>query len=72
MSITVYSRPRCVQSVATGKVLRAKKAHFEIVDITLDKSAAREVQSLGRRWLTVVSTGSQHWSGFTPDEIGTL
>ena len=72
MGIMVYSRPRCVQCIATEKALRAKGVHFEMVDVTLHESATSKVQSLRRRRLPAVSTGSQHWSGFRPDEIGTL
>ena len=72
MGVTVYSRPRCVQCTATEKALRAKGISFEMVDVTLDNSAVRKVQSLGYRQLPVVSVGGQHWSGFRPDKISTL
>ena len=72
MSITVYSKPACVQCTATTRALEAKGISFDLVDLTEDAAAMEMVQGLGYRQAPVVVAGEDHWAGFRPDLIGLL
>ncbi|MFC3059215.1 glutaredoxin-like protein NrdH [Paenirhodobacter populi] len=72
MTITVYSKPACVQCTATTRALEARGLAFEIVDLTEDAAAMEMVVSLGYRQAPVVVAGEDHWAGFRPDMIGRL
>ncbi|KZY02945.1 glutaredoxin-like protein NrdH, partial [Sulfitobacter sp. HI0023] len=70
MSITVYSKPACVQCTATTRALAAKGIAFDLVDLTEDDEAMARVTELGYRQVPVVTAGDDHWAGFRPDKIG--
>lgn len=72
MSITVYSKPACVQCTATTRALDAKGLAYRIIDLTEDDDAMQLVTSLGYRQAPVVVAGEAHWAGFRPDMIGRL
>jgi len=72
MSITVYSKPACVQCTATTRALEAKGISFDLIDLTEDTAAMEMVQGLGYRQAPVVVAGESHWAGFRPDLIGQL
>src|SRR6476620_12531980 len=72
MTITVYTKPACVQCNATYKALEKQGIAFEKVDITLDSEARDYVMALGYLQAPVVVAGNDHWSGFRPDRIKTL
>ncbi|SFA79706.1 ribonucleoside-diphosphate reductase class Ib glutaredoxin subunit [Poseidonocella pacifica] len=72
MSITVYSKPACVQCTATTRALDAKGVPYEVIDLTEDAEAMARVQDLGYRQAPVVVAGEIHWAGFRPDMIGAL
>jgi glutaredoxin-like protein NrdH len=72
MSITVYSKPACVQCTATQKALDKQGLAYEKVDITLDSEARDYVMALGYLQAPVVVAGNDHWSGFRPDRIKAL
>ena len=72
MSITVYSKPACVQCTATTRSLTAKGIAYTVVDLTEDDDARRFVESLGYRQAPVVISDADHWSGFRPDRIAAL
>ena len=72
MTITVYSKPACVQCTATTRALEAKGISFEVVDLTEDAQAMERVVSMGYRQAPVVVAGDAHWAGFRPDMIGRL
>ena len=72
MSITVYSKPACVQCTATTRALEARGLAYQLIDLTEDDSAMELVTSLGYRQAPVVVAGTAHWAGFRPDMIGTL
>ncbi|MDS9466085.1 glutaredoxin-like protein NrdH [Paracoccus sp. MBLB3053] len=72
MSITVYSKPACVQCTATTRALDARGLAYDVVDLTEDDSAMQLVTSLGYRQAPVVIAGDEHWAGFRPDMIGRL
>jgi len=72
MSITVYSRPACVQCTATTRALEARGIDFDLVDLTEDAAAMELVRGLGYRQAPVVIAGEAHWAGFRPDMISRL
>lgn len=72
MSITVYSKPACVQCDATYRALDKKGIEYSIVDISADPEALEMVRGLGYLQAPVVIAGDDHWSGFRPDQINAL
>ena len=72
MSITVYSKPACVQCTATTRALDARGIDYDVIDLTQDDAAMAHVQELGYRQAPVVVAGDNHWAGFRPDMIGRL
>ena len=69
MSITVYTKPACVQCTATKKALDRAGIDYELVDISLDNDARDYVMALGHLQAPVVVVDEEHWSGFRPDRI---
>ncbi|MBY5524282.1 glutaredoxin-like protein NrdH [Rhizobium leguminosarum] len=72
MTITVYSKPACVQCTATYRALDRLGVDYDIVDISRDAEALDRVRSLGYKQAPVVIAGEQHWAGFRPDMISAL
>lgn len=72
MTITVYSKPACVQCTATTRALDRQGIDYTIVDVSADVEAYELVQGLGYRQVPVVIAGEQHWAGFRPDMISAL
>lgn len=72
MSVTVYSKPACVQCDATYRALDRKGVEYSVVDITQDADALQMVRDLGYLQAPVVMAGDEHWSGFRPDKIMAL
>jgi glutaredoxin-like protein NrdH len=72
MTVTVYSKPACVQCNATYRALDKKGIAYEVVDMSQDASALERVRALGYMQAPVVMTGADHWSGFRPDKIEEL
>ncbi|MCT4610961.1 MAG: glutaredoxin-like protein NrdH [Pelagimonas sp.] len=72
MSITVYSKPACVQCTATTRALDAKGINYNVIDLTQDDDAMNTVTELGYRQAPVVIADGDHWSGFRPDMIARL
>jgi glutaredoxin-like protein NrdH len=72
MSITVYSKPACVQCTATTRALDRQGVHYTVIDVSEDAEALEVVQGLGYRQVPVVIAGAQHWAGFRPDIISAL
>ncbi|WP_418606624.1 glutaredoxin domain-containing protein [Georgenia sp. SUBG003] len=54
MSITVYSKPSCVQCDATYRALNKQGLEYEVVDITADAEALESVKALGYQQAPVV------------------
>jgi glutaredoxin-like protein NrdH len=71
-TITVYTKPACVQCNATCKALDKAGLDYRLVDITDDAAARDYVMSLGYLQAPVVVAGAEHWSGFRPDAIKAL
>lgn len=72
MSVTVYTKPACVQCNATYKALDKQGIEYKIIDITEDSEARDYVMALGYLQAPVVVTSNDHWSGFRPDRIKAL
>ncbi|AIC29107.1 glutaredoxin-like protein NrdH [Rhizobium ruizarguesonis] len=72
MTITVYSKPACVQCTATYRALDRLGVDYDIVDISEDAEALDRVRSLGYMQAPVVIAGERHWAGFRPDMISAL
>ncbi|WP_295046407.1 glutaredoxin-like protein NrdH [uncultured Paracoccus sp.] len=72
MTITVYSKPACVQCTATTRALDARGLSYSVIDLTEDAAAMERVTALGYRQAPVVIAGESHWAGFRPDMIGRL
>lgn len=72
MSITVYSKPNCVQCTATYRALDRAGINYDVVDMTEDVSALDMVKDMGYLAAPVVVAGEDHWSGFQPDKIAAL
>ena len=68
-SVTVYTKPSCVQCNATYKALDKAGIAYQKVDITEDPQARDYVMALGYLQAPVVVAGDDHWSGFRPDRI---
>ena len=71
-TVTVYSKPACVQCNATFRALEAKGIEYDPVDLSQDVEALERVRALGYLQAPVVMTGEEHWSGFRPDKIEEL
>ncbi|QRP98162.1 glutaredoxin-like protein NrdH [Corynebacterium sp. FDAARGOS 1242] len=69
MSITLYTKPACVQCNATKKALDRAGLEYDMVDISMDDEARDYVMALGYVQAPVVEANGEHWSGFRPDRI---
>ena len=72
MTVTLYSKPRCVQCEATRRALDKNGVPYDVVDLTQDAAALAMVRELGHLQAPVVVAGDQHWSGFRPDRVADL
>lgn len=72
MSITVYTKPACVQCNATKKALDRAGLDYTLVDISIDDEARDYVMTLGYLQAPVVEVNGEHWSGFRPERISSL
>ncbi|MEY1677810.1 glutaredoxin-like protein NrdH [Gordonia sp. ABKF26] len=73
MTITVYTKPACVQCNATYKALDKQGLDYQIVDITQDDAARDHIMALGYLQAPVVIVDdTEHWSGFRPDRVKAL
>lgn len=72
MTVTVYTKPACVQCNATYKALAKQGIEYNLVDITESPEAREYVMALGYLQAPVVVAGDEHWSGFRPDRIKAL
>lgn len=69
MTVTVYTKPGCVQCNATFKALDKAGIEYTEIDVATDLDALAYVQSLGYLAAPVVVAGQDHWAGFRPDRI---
>lgn len=72
MTITLYTKPSCLQCIATKKALDKHGLEYELIDISTDDDAREYVQKLGYLQAPVVEVGDEHWSGYRPERINEL
>lgn len=72
MSVTVYTKPACVQCDATARALRKAGIPFATVDLTEDPAALELVKKMGHQQAPVVVTDTESWAGFHPGRIKAL
>ncbi|ORC22088.1 MULTISPECIES: glutaredoxin-like protein NrdH [Rothia] len=72
MTVTVYTKPACVQCNMTYRALDKLGVEYSTVDITKDPEALELIKSMGYLQAPVVIAGEDHWSGFQPDKINSL
>lgn len=77
MTVTVFSKPACVQCDATYRALDKKGIEYNSVDISQDAEALAYVQAAGALAAPFVEAkfedGSvRSWAGFKPEEIMAL
>ncbi len=72
MTITVYTKPACVQCNMTYRALDKLGLSYQSIDITQDADALEMIKGLGYMQAPVVIAGEDHWSGFQPDKINAL
>lgn len=72
MTVTLYTKPSCVQCTATKRALDKNGIDYETTDISLDDDARNYVVGLGHLQAPVIVVGEENWSGFRPDRIKKL
>lgn len=73
MSVTVYTKPGCVQCNATVRKLDELHIPYELVDLTTDGAALAYVRDeLGHSQAPVVVANADHWRGYRPDRLAAL
>lgn len=76
-TITVFTRPACVQCTYTKKKLEQLGISFDLIDVSVDEAALKKVKDLGYLTAPVVLVSEagedvQHWGGFQPDKLTAL
>ena len=73
-TVTVYSKPNCVQCTGTYRFLDKAGIQYKVVDLTETPAALEYVsEELGYSQAPVVVVDDHnHWAGFRPDLITTL
>lgn len=71
-TVTVYSKPDCVQCNATYRALTKNHIDYDVVDVTEDQEAYDRIVAMGFQQVPVVVAGEDHWSGYRPDKIAGL
>ncbi|UDL15951.1 NrdH-like glutaredoxin [Microbacterium phage Pumpernickel] len=78
MTVTVLSKPSCVQCNATYRTLDSNGLDYEVTDVSEDPTAYERAKELGYMQAPVVIVEDEngkvtnHWSGFRPDKISEL
>ena len=70
MTVTVYTKPACVQCNATYKALDKQGVAYDVVDISVDPEARDYVMALGYLQAPVVVVGQRSLVGLPsrPDQ----
>ena len=72
MTITVYTKPACVQCDATKRALDKIGLEYNTVDATTDEAVYDMLVEKGFKAMPVVNAGDDWWSGFNPEKINGL
>ncbi|OBJ90338.1 glutaredoxin-like protein NrdH [Mycobacterium asiaticum] len=68
--VIVYTKPACVQCVATTKALDKAGIAYRTIDVGADQAARDYVMSLGYLSAPVIHLSpTEHWAGFRPDRL---
>lgn len=77
-TVTVFTKPSCVQCTATYRALKKDGIPHQSVDLTVDETALDQMKALGFQQAPVVvhtdADGNvvDSWSGFNPTKIEEL
>ena len=71
-TVTVYTKPSCVQCVATKRALDKAGIAYDLIDVTEDGAAFDRLVAAGHSQMPVVETADATWAGFNPDRIKAL
>jgi glutaredoxin-like protein NrdH len=70
MSITIFSKPGCIQCTQTTKKFDAAGLEYQVKDISKSAEWEQEARSFeGFRSFPVVFAGEISWGGYNPDKI---
>jgi glutaredoxin-like protein NrdH len=72
MTVTVYTKPACVQCDATKRTLDKLGVAYEAIDVTANQDAYDMLVEKGFRAMPVVNADDEWWSGFNPEKINGL
>jgi glutaredoxin-like protein NrdH len=72
MTITVYTKPSCVQCDATKRTLDKIGVGYTAIDVTQDEAAFDMLVEKGFKAMPVVNAGDDWWSGFNPEKLNGL
>jgi glutaredoxin-like protein NrdH len=72
MTVTVYTKPACVQCDATKRTLDKLGVPYEAIDVTINQDAFDMLVEKGFKAMPVVNAGDEWWSGFNPEKINGL
>lgn len=72
MTITVYTKPQCMQCRATFKTLDKHAVDYTAIDVTTNSEALDYITGLGYSSVPVVVTATAHWGGYRPDALAEL
>lgn len=69
MTVTVYTKPDCMQCDMTKRLMDREGIEYSSIDVTIDSEALDLVKSLGYLSMPVVVAGNEHWSGFRAERV---
>ena len=69
MTITLYTKPGCVQCRATARQFDKADVRIDTIDVSADTAAAQLLADLGYRGVPVVIADGQSWAGHRPDRV---
>ncbi len=73
ITVTVYTKPACIQCEWTKKHLDRAGVAYDLLDVTESDDALATVKGLGYLQApVVVLSNGQHWGGFRPDNLDAL
>lgn len=69
MTVTVYTKPDCVQCDMTKRLMDREAIEYTAIDVMQDAEALELVKGMGYLAMPVVVAGNEHWSGFRAERI---
>jgi glutaredoxin-like protein NrdH len=72
MTVTVYTKPSCVQCDQTKRFLDKANIEYKTIDITEDQEAFDKIIGMGFKSAPVVMTDKDSWAGFNPSKLSKL